>query len=581
MRGEKTAMQQEVEMQWGVKIPLRDGILLNATLYLPTARKSAAPVVFTLTPYIAQTFHEQAVYFAAHGLPFLCVDVRGRGNSEGVFSPYKQEAADGHDVVEWIAAQPYCDGQVTMWGGSYAGYDQWVTAKEAPPHLRTIVPVASPHMGVDFPIRNNMASPYLMQWLMFVSGRTSQERIFGQQPLWNRKFLRWLESGVPFKDLDGFLGQPSDLFQEWIAHPHQDAYWDSYNPTPEEYSRISIPVLTITGSYDGDQPGALTHYRRHVANRPDPVDSRHFLVIGPWDHAGTRVPRAEVGGLKLGSDSLVDLGQLHLQWYAWIMQDGPRPAFLKDTVAYYVMGAEKWRYAASLEAITATHECFYLTSNGGASHVFSSGSLMKEPGADAIDSYVYDPRDLSWPRLEAASNDPLCLRPTFPLDRLTDQRSVHVNDGKQLIYHSAPFAAEAEVSGFFALTCWMSIDQPDTDIIVSVHEIDPEGGSLLLATDCLRARYRRSPRVAELVVTNEPLRYEFCNFNFISRMIRRGSRLRLVLAPANSIFSQRNYNSGGVVAEESIHDARTVTVRLHHGAGSPGVLHVPLGQRES
>jgi putative CocE/NonD family hydrolase len=101
------------------------------------------------------------MYFAAHGFPFLTVDVRGRGNSEGSFRPLIQEAKDGYDVVEWLAKQPYCNGKISMWGGSYAGYDQWATAQEFPPHLATIVPVSSVGPGVDFAVRNNTFPPYL------------------------------------------------------------------------------------------------------------------------------------------------------------------------------------------------------------------------------------------------------------------------------------------------------------------------------------------------------------------------------------------------------------------------------------
>ena len=76
---------------------------------------------------------------------------------------------------------------------------------------------------------------------------------------------------------------------------------------------------------------------------------RHYLVIGPWDHAGTRTPQAQVGGLKFGTASLVDLPKLHLDWYAWTMQGGAKPEFLQKRVAYYVMGADQWRYADTLE----------------------------------------------------------------------------------------------------------------------------------------------------------------------------------------------------------------------------------------
>ena len=155
---------------------MRDGVHLNATVYTPKDQKAPAPCIFTLTPYIAQSYHDRGVYFAAHGLPFLTVDVRGRGNSEGEFRPFIQEAQDGYDIVEWLAQQPYCNGKVSMWGGSYAGYDQWATAKEIPPHLATIVPVASPYAGVDFPMQYNIFYPYDMQWLTLTSGHASQDR---------------------------------------------------------------------------------------------------------------------------------------------------------------------------------------------------------------------------------------------------------------------------------------------------------------------------------------------------------------------------------------------------------------------
>jgi uncharacterized protein len=110
-----------VDFAWGVKIPMRDGARLNATVYTPKDRKAPAPCIFTLTPYIAQSYHERGMYFAAHGYAFLTVDARGRCNSDGTFQPLIREARDGHDVVEWLAKQPYCNGKITMWGGSYAG----------------------------------------------------------------------------------------------------------------------------------------------------------------------------------------------------------------------------------------------------------------------------------------------------------------------------------------------------------------------------------------------------------------------------------------------------------------------------
>src|SRR5450631_1884009 len=188
-----------VQWQWGIEVPMRDGVRLNATVYTPRDQIAPAPCIFTLTPYIAQSYHDRGIYFASHGYPFLTIDVRGRGNSEGDFRPLIQEARDGYDVVEWLARQPYCNGKVSMWGGSYAGYDQWATARENPPHLATIVPVAAPVAGVDFPAPNLLFISYDIQWLTLVSGRASQAAIFDDEAFWLSAYRRWYESGAPFR----------------------------------------------------------------------------------------------------------------------------------------------------------------------------------------------------------------------------------------------------------------------------------------------------------------------------------------------------------------------------------------------
>jgi len=558
---------------------MRDGIRLNAILYLPgpgpgpDGDNTPSPAIFTLTPYVAQTHHEQGIYFATHGFPFLSVDVRGRGDSEGKFNPIFNDARDGHDIIEWIAQQPYCDGQVAMWGGSYMGYTQWAASKEGSPHLRSLVPVASPFRGGDSPLRTNIFVPYSMQWLTYLWGRTSHDRVFSDQKLWSRRFRKWFEAGRPFRELDVFLGSPSPIFQEWVSHPYRDAYWDAGNPTPAQYANLSIPILTITGTYDGNQTGALLHYREHMKNASPANRAQHYLVIGPWDHAGTRIPKLEFAGVKVGPASLVDLPKLHLDWYAWALQRGEKPSFLKKNVAYYVMGADKWRYADTLDEVTARSTPLYLASAANPTDVFKAGSLIAEDlcsrGSEPKpDSYVYDPRDVSLATFES----------TIDPDIRTDHRMIHASAGKLLVYHSERFEQDTEVTGFFRLLAWIAIDQPDTDFRVSIYEVGLDGTALQLTSDWMRARYRESLYEEKLVDTLEPLCYNFERFTFVSRQIPKGHFLRLVIAPINSIYVQRNFNSGGVVADESIDCARPVTVRLFHDASHPSALYVPLGQ---
>ncbi len=267
--------KHEFDMQWGVKIPMRDGVKLNATVYTPHGG-GPQPAIFTLTPYISDSYYPRASYFAQHGYVYLLVDVRGRGNSGGDFEPFANEARDGYDIVEWIAKQPWCNGKVTMWGGSYAGFDQWSTLKEFPPHLSTIVPAAAAHPGIDFPYFKNIFSLYDMQWLTFTSGVTSNANLFGDGDFWHSKNMDMYRDHLAFSTLDSVVGNPSTVFHKWLAHPMDDAYYDAMVPSTDDYKRIALPILTITGDYDGDQAGAMTYYRRHMQYGSADAKAKHF-----------------------------------------------------------------------------------------------------------------------------------------------------------------------------------------------------------------------------------------------------------------------------------------------------------------
>jgi putative CocE/NonD family hydrolase len=557
------------DMRWAVKIPMRDGVALNATVFEPHAQKEPLPVIFTFTPYIGDSYMDRAVYFAQHGYVYALVDVRGRGNSGGSFEPFVNEAKDGYDVVEWLAKQQYCNGKVTMWGGSYAGFDQWTTLKEFPPHLATIVPAAAAHPGVDFPFQYNIFAPYVEQWLTFTSGVTSNANLFGAASFWGAKARQYYDGHLAFKEFDRLAGNPSAVFQKWLQHPVPDAYYDAMVPSPEQYKRIQFPILTITGHYDGDQPGAFTYYKRHMEYGTPEAKQNHFLVIGPWDHAGTRTPRREVGGLKFGEASVLDLNKLHTEWYDWVMKNGKKPEFLKKRVAYYVVGAgaEDWKYADSLESISNEKRTLYLDSNGKAESVFQAGALSEKLAAGAgADKWTYDPLDTR----------PGDAEPDDDAAGLISQRAVVNTYGNGAVYHSEPFPAAAEVSGFLKLSLWLAMDVPDTDLEADVYEILPGGESVFLTAAAARARYRESLRQEKLVTPGKTEKYVFDNFTFFSRRIAKGSRLRLFVHCPNSLGTEKNYNSGGVVALETGKDAKTVHITLVHDAEHPSALELPI-----
>ena len=559
----------KADLLWGLKAPMRDGVNLSVTVYKPRDQRGPVPAIFTLTPYISDSYLDRALYFAKRSYAFALVDVRGRGNSEGVFEPFADDGRDGHDVVEWLARQPWCDGNVAMWGGSHAGFNQWSTLKEFPAHLKTIVPAAAAQPGVDFPYYKNICSPYQMQWLTFTSGVTGNDQIFANSDFWISKFTELFNSHAPFRDLDRIVGNGTSTFQKWVAHPTPDEYWESMTPTQEDYRRMSLPILTITGHYDADQPGAMTYYRNHMKYGTAEAKRQHYLIIGPWDHPGTRTPKKEFGGLTVGDASVLDLNDLHRRWYDWTMKKGEKPEFLKNRVAYYVPGAEVWKYADSLESIAAgTLKLFLCSRDGQARDAFHSGTLTpEEPTDSGPDTYAYDPLDTRPADLYQKD-----FLPTF----ITDQTNALNLFGNGLVYHTEPFESETELTGFARLALWMELDVPDTDFMAEVCEVKANGTSIMLTQDLLRARYRNSLKKEELVRPGEVSRYEFDGFTFFSRQVAKNSRLRLTINCPNSIYYEKNYNGGGVVAEESGKDAKTAHVKLYHDRVHPSCLEIPV-----
>jgi putative CocE/NonD family hydrolase len=148
--------------------------------------------------------------------------------------------------------------------------------------------------------------------------------------------------------------------------------------------------------------------------------------------------------------------------------------------------------------------------------------------------------------------------------------------GNGAVYHSAPFDSATEISGYVKLTAYIAMDVPDTDFAVNLYEIMPDGTSVQLTGDLLRARFRESVEREKLVTPGEITRYDFAGFTWFSRRISKGSRLRLVIACPNTNALEKNYNSGGKVEHESGKDARVAVVSLYHDAQHPSVLELPI-----
>jgi putative CocE/NonD family hydrolase len=340
------------------------------------------------------------------------------------------------------------------------------------------------------------------------------------------------------------------------------------NPKIADYQKMNIPILTITGHYDADQQGALTFYENFMKYASVEAKSKHFLIIGPYDHPGTRTPQEEFGGLKFGKESLLDMNKLHKEWYEYTMKNGKKPDFLKDKVAYYVLGDEKWKYAGNLEKIAIQQKSLFLNSDGNANDVLSGAKLSEIfTSKSPTDKIVYDPLDIRT-GLEGWKND----EPNY----MKDQFSAYKLGNEAVIYHSEPFEDSTEISGGIEAKLYISTDVPDTDLMISLYELNTKGETIYLTSDQLRLRYRESLERETLMHTGKVYECVFDDFTFFSKKIPKSSRLRLIISTNNSPNVQKNYNSGGNISDETAKDSKIAHINIHHDANFQSKIILPI-----
>jgi putative CocE/NonD family hydrolase len=547
-------------VNWGVKIAMRDGVELDATIIRP-ADERPVPVIFRLTPYTADRFAEGGTYFARAGYAFACVDVRGRGNSGGEFVLWTGEGRDGAEVVGFLARQPWCDGQVAMWGGSYSGKLQWMIAGEGSPALKTIAPGCAGMVGLNIAMHNtNITFCRDHTWLVFMRGHTSNDHAFTDMDYCRGIYAEASKGLVPYRDFDALAGMASPIWREWMRHPCMDAFWDEASLAPERYGDIAIPTLSITGLYDSSATGTIAFRQLHLDAAPPEVAARSYLVIGPWDHFGVSEPKRSLGGIEFGEAALLDMKALHVGWYDHVMKGAPLPAFLADRVMYFLSGANEWRAAASVAEATDHVETLFLSSpDTTADSIAARGHLAASAPTQPMDTYRYDP---SLPAHNEGFEGGALVCPDFLISDAVLRRI----DGDGLIYDSAPLEAPADLVGMPRAELWCAMDVPDTDIRVALYEVTAEGRVFFLAQDLMRARHRTSPREEVLVEPGELERYRFERFNFVARRLVAGSVVRLLIVPLGAGFHvMRNRNAAKPVALQTASDNAVAHVSVALG----------------
>ena len=542
-------------IQDSVLIPTEDGATLSAVVMQPRLAVSPQPaaLLFNIYTDLAASLYA-AKQAAAHGYVGVVADARGKRLSPDEIVPYEHEVTDTYSVIDWISKQPWSDGQVGMFGGSYNGFAQWAATKRLHPALKTIVPMVAAVPGLGLPMWNNVFTNANYAWTFFVTNnKFLDDEVYRDAERWGAMEDGWYSSGRPYREIDRIDGTPNPLLQRWLTHPSYDEYWQSMVPYGAEFSRINIPVLSITGYFDDGQISALHYLTQHCKYNGS---ADHYLIIGPYDHWGAQGrPAPVVRGYVIDPVARINTQEIAFQWLDYVLRGGEKPELVQDKINFQVMGTDAWRHVASVgQASNATLTLYLSDVESGDSHQLAT---TKPARAGQVEQTV-DFAD------RTTSNNDYYPDPAI---------SSSLDRANGLAYTSEPFPEAVEVNGMFSGLLKVTINKADMDVGVTLYELTPDSTYVYLSHFLGRASYAKDMTTRQLlqpgVVDSIPIERTVMT----SRKLEKGSRLVAVVNVNKNSTYQINYGTGRDVSDESIADAKTP---LHVAWHNDSYLEIPI-----
>ena len=564
--GQTTGATGAVVIEHDVAAKMRDGVILRADIYRPKA-EGKFPVLLTRTPYNKTGEMHLGVIAAERGYVLIAQDTRGRYASEGEWYPFKHESEDGYDTVEWAASLPYSSGKVGMFGGSYVGATQMLTAIANPPHLAGIFPdVTASNYHDGWTYQGGAFEQWFNEsWTTGLSMNTLERRVDNSgEALEGTKVLPLTSypilSGVSQTGL-------APYFSDWLAHPDYDSYWKQWS-IEAHYGEIHVPVYGSGAWYDIFLRGTLRNYML-LKTQAGSEAARHNqrLIIFVGGHAGGwDVPK--VGAVDFGPKLPIDLNEIMFRWYDWLLKGESNGLASEKPVRIFVMGKNEWRDEDDWPPPSAVNTRYYLHSEGMANGLQGDGTLSTaEPTGEKRDRYVYDPAD-PVPTI----GGPLCCGALPTGIGPEDQRPAE--DRKDVLVYTTPaFTKDTEVTGPVSLDLYVSTSAVDTDFTGKLVDVWPNGFAQNLSEGILRLRYRDSQEHAELANPGQ-VYHVTVDMVATSDVFLKGHKLRLEVSSSNSPRFDRNLNTGGVQALGSTMSKATNVV--FHDREHPSALVVPV-----
>ncbi len=571
--GEISPPTFEVVEERNVPAPMRDGVELRADVFRPKSQERF-PAILLQTPYNKSGQAGRSRRFAARGYVVVNVDSRGRFESGGAWDPFSPlHKTDGYDLVEWIARQPWCSGKVGTYGLSYMGWTQWWTAGQAPPSLKAMVPeVAPPDHFYNCPYQNGVLVSWMVDWAGTMSGRTPHSA--GPGPYGgfavNREAAYRQTPYVDFEKTRKYL--PTSWWSKWIRqNTAEGEYWKAISyQTPESYRNVNVPSLAITGWFDANFPGTPANYLAMKQHGATDAARRPRMVVGPWEHIINS--RREAAGVDFGPAAIIDWDGYVCRWFDHHLKGIENEIMDDPPVHVFVMGANHWRSAADWPLPSTQFTRYYLHSQGNANSSAGDGSLdTQPPGDQPPDEYTYDPHD---PTPSAA----------FANGHIDGPRDVAASAARQdvLVFQTPPLTQDVDVVGPITCRLYAATSARDTDWMVRLVDVHPDGRAMFLAEGLMRARHRDperdgafNPHRLSQIEPDRVYPYTIDFWRPTGNRFAQGHRIRVEISSSYYPFYLRNLNTG----EDNVGLAtETVVARqtIYHDAEHPSHVVLPV-----
>lgn len=505
-------------------IPVRDGKTLAADVYVnPGSRPK--PVILVQTPYnkalyrLNFSLYRQTVFpLDSSRYQYVIVDWRGFYASRDADVQGYDRGLDGYDIVEWIAAQPWCDGKVATYGGSALGMIQFQTARHQPPHLVCAVPMIK-----DFKTKY---SDY------YYGGVLRREHV---------ETLAKLGFGVSIELI--------------ASRPVENALWKSIEQQSDYADEFNVPMLLVSGWFDHYPDDVIRAFGDIRAASDPAVRAQHRLIMGPWTHSG--VDQETQGDLSFPNAVHVARAAA-LAFFDYYLNGAKNGWPLTPPVRYYQMGENEWRDCADWgELGTSEHRLF----------LADGGRLLRTPddSGDESDQFRTDPRDPS-PSHGAARFDP--FDPSVIVGPV-DIRDVVESRGDVLLYTTEPLEQELRVTGSGTLRLSVRCDVPDADFSVRLCDVFPDGRSIILTDAIHRARFREGTD-REVLMQPGSIHTVEIGLQELAHTFLKGHRVRVVIGGADYPRFDVNLHNGGAMYTAG--DTVVATSEVLHSAAHPSML---------